>query len=182
MKVFKPLGEEGHELVHAADDRDYETMNVAVNGTPRAATWKPIAVRLVTTGDDGEPLRESDAPWLSANAFVLRRRAAEALAPALRGHWELLPLSCPTADLVVANPLHLVDALDEASSKVQRFKDDNRIFIISKHVFFPERIQGLPIFKIPQLRVSPSYVTEPFVAAWKAAGLRGLTFKQVWAG
>ncbi len=46
----------------------------------------------------------------------------------------------------------------------------------------PDVISGVDIFKIPSLRVSPTYVSERFVERVKAAGLRGLVFNKVWSG
>ncbi|MBI5161266.1 MAG: hypothetical protein HY996_07625 [Micrococcales bacterium] len=53
---------------------------------------------------------------------------------------------------------------------------------ITRHAFRPDVISGLDIFKIPSLRVSPTYVSERFVERVEAAGLRGLVFNKVWSG
>jgi len=37
------------------------------------------------------------------------------------------------------------------------------------------------IFKIPSLRVSPTFVSHRFVDRWKESGLTGLEFERVWA-
>jgi hypothetical protein len=182
MRVFDPIGEEGYELVQPVNPDDFERLNVEVSGTPQGAHWTPVVMKCLTEGDAGEQLLPSDAPWLGAHALLLRPRAVHALSPLLAGHAELLPLECGGEDLVVVNPLHVVDALDERASRVQRFSPSGRIFIIQKHVFVPERISGLPFFKIPSLRVSPTYVTDSFVEQWRKEGLQGIQFRQVWSG
>jgi hypothetical protein len=70
-------------------------------------------------------------------------------------------------------------ALDEASSSTRRFSD-GRIYAIDQHVFRYDAIKGSNAFKIENLRVSPTFVSNRFVDAWYAAGLRGLEFDQVW--
>lgn len=45
----------------------------------------------------------------------------------------------------------------------------------------PDVIGEIDIFKIPNLRVSPTFLSQRFVDRWKASGLTGLEFEQVWA-
>jgi hypothetical protein len=128
--------------------------------------------------DRGKKLKPSDAPWLASYALILRRAAADALAPELLRSGEYLPLSCAEAELVIVNPWNL-DALDENASSVQRFGDGG-IIRIARHVFLPDRLEGVSAFKLPNLRVSPTFVGERVVALWRQSRLRGLVFKQVW--
>jgi hypothetical protein len=58
---------------------------------------------------------------------------------------------------------------------------NGRIMRITRYAFRPEVVAGVDIFKLPSLRVSPTFVSEYFVKAWKAAGLRGLVFNKVWS-
>jgi hypothetical protein len=99
--------------------------------------------------------------------------------PLLSKNGELLPLMCEGAELFVFNPVRLEDALDEAESDVKRFSG-GRIMMITRHAFRPDVINGIDAFKIPNLRVSPTYVGEAFMTRWKNGGLTGLDFKQVW--
>jgi hypothetical protein len=113
--------------------------------------------------------------------MVFRLDAANVLAPFLEKYGELLPLNCEQAELVVFNPLRVVDALDEVTSVVERF-DGGRIWHVDKYVFRGEVVRGLQIFKITSLQPSPIFVGEEFVERWHAAGLKGLEFRQVWEG
>jgi hypothetical protein len=177
MEVFKALNEEGVELAHPVDAKDFETLNLAINGKPQSSTWSPVRMKIVRV-DEGRRLRESDAPWLGGHALILRRRAVEAMSPILHANGELLPLAC-TDELYVFNPTNLLDCFDEKASDLVRFKDSDAIMRISKHVFRPERLAGVDAFKIPNLRVSPLFVTSAFVDQWKAAGLTGLEWRVV---
>ena len=53
--------------------------------------------------------------------------------------------------------------------------------LIKRHVFRADAVMEAPVFKIPNLRVSPRYVGERFVGLWNSAGLKGLDFQEVWS-
>lgn len=178
MRIYTPLGSDGHELCHPVDPCDFEAINVSIDGTPRQSKWKQLTVRVVR--NDGEKdLIESDAPWLGVHALIFRARAVELMKPTLRTFGELLPLKCSDADLWIYNPGRLADALDESASSVLRFKD-GRLMLIQRHVFNANAVRNVDVFKIPNLRVSPTFVGQRFVDRWHASGLKGLEFKQVW--
>lgn len=108
----------------------------------------------------------------------LRRQALGELEALLLSYGELLPLDCAVPDLVIYNPTRVLDALDESASVVERF-DSGQIWLIDRHVFRGKVIAGVDVFKLTSLRVSPTYVSERFVLAVKAVGLRGLAFERV---
>jgi hypothetical protein len=81
--------------------------------------------------------------------------------------------------LFVINPLHVIDALDEMRSDVKRFSS-GRIMKIDRYEFSPMRLPDIPLFKIPNLRASPTFVTDSFVAMWQQSELFGLEFNHVW--
>lgn len=179
VEVFEPDAVDDHELCHPIDPEDFDRFITLIDGEPRAKTWKPIAVEIVHE-DEGRALLESDSPFLGPHALIFRKKAVEAMGPLLRRNGELLPLACDEAELFVFNPTRVLDALDESASDIVRF-DDGSIMTIERHVFRPDAIQGVvDAFKVPRLRASPTYVLESFVDAWQAAGLTGLTFRQLW--
>lgn len=177
--VYVPRSAEAYELCQPCQKDDYERINVMLDGTPRAGSWAPIAVRIVHE-DGGQSLEESDSPWLGSHALVLRPRALEQVRQLLSSRDEVLPLLCDEAVLHILNPMCLETALDEAASTVWRLKS-GRIARISRHVFRVPEVQGRHAFKIQSLRVSPTYVSGDFVRLWRNAGLRGLEFDEVWS-
>lgn len=177
QSVYLPGPAEGHELCHPIQSEDFETINVHVNGLPQRHLWQPLAMRLVKR-DGIVDLLESDAPWLGAHAMVLRPKAMDVVGRMLSDSYEFLPLDCAQATLSVLNP-PLVDALDEATSSVVRFSG-GRIMAISRHSFRPDMLRARHAFKIPNLRVSPTFVSSEFVTRWNDAGLTGLTFTRLW--
>lgn len=176
--IYTPLGSDGFELCHPVDQNDFERIHVEVNGTPRQSRWRPIPVRLVRT-NLGHQLVESDSPWLGGHALIFRTRAVDSMGPVMRAYGELLPLACRNANLWMYNPTRLIDALDEAASSVLRF-NDGRIMLIQRHVFRADGVRGIDVFKIPNLRVSPTFVSQGFVDRWHESGLKGLEFERVW--
>jgi hypothetical protein len=177
--IYIPLGQDGFELCQPVSARDFERINVEINGTPRQSDWKPVPVNLVHT-DQGRTLIESDSPWLGSHALIFKAKAFDLMGPALGGYGEILPLTCSEAKLWIYNTMHVIDALDESASSVLRF-NDGRIMMIQRHVFRAELVGENYVFKIPNLRVSPTFVSQRFVDQWNEAGLNGLEFKQVWA-
>jgi hypothetical protein len=158
---------------------DFETINVQINGAPREQTWRPMAVELVHE-DEGKRLARSDSPWLGSYALIFRKAALGDIQAVLETNGELLPLRCSEAELVIHNPTQILDALDESASSVIRF-DNGRIMMIQQHAFRRDVIRDVDIFKIPNLRVSPTFVSQRFVDQWQDSGLTGLEFEQVWA-
>jgi hypothetical protein len=102
---------------------------------------------------------------------VFSQRAIEALRDLLEPCGEILPLRCHEGTYFAYNVTRLVDALDEAQSELERFSS-GRIMWIERPVFFPDRLAGEVIFKVPQ---SPNrtFVTDPFVRRIWERGLVG---------
>jgi hypothetical protein len=177
MKIYQINGSNRCELCHPEDENDFGTIVNLIDGTERRQTWTPIKMRIIKE-DEGKHLRESDSPWLGQWALMFRPRAVNALSSLLEANGELLPLAVANAELEIYNPRHVVDALDEDESELSRV--NGHISPILKHVFKPGVIRNLPIFKISNLRVSPTFVDQSFVSLWRASGLKGLDFTQVW--
>ena len=79
MYIYIPVHGSGYELCQPINPADYDMIYDLIDGTRRAGTWTPLRMRFIHD-DEGEELRESDAPWLDANALIFRKRAITALA------------------------------------------------------------------------------------------------------
>jgi hypothetical protein len=172
---------DGFEWVLPIDDRDFEVFGEFDDGMPRGSTWRPVRVRLLHEDEGQGPFETSDLPWLGDDVLVLRSRAVDSLATALRDAGELLPLACDEAELWVLNPLSIVDALDESGSDIVRFST-GRVMTVDRWSFDPDRLGSAGIFKVPQLMRGPLLFSESFVESVAAAGLRGIEFNEVWPG
>jgi hypothetical protein len=179
VEVYMPQSADGFEFCYPERQEDFETLNVTIDGTPRKGTWHSPPMHLIRE-DEGKRLAESDSPWLGSHALIFRRQTLGELESLLLSYGELLPIACSEPDLVIFNATRVLDALDERASDILRFSD-GRIMRITRYAFCPDIVAGVDIFKIPNFRVSPTYVSERFVKRVKAAGLRGLVFYKVWS-
>jgi len=178
-EIYVPAPADRYELCQPIDPADFETINIQIDGTPRRTTWRPLQMRLVHE-DEGKVLLASDSPWLGSHALIFRQLATEKLGRVLEPHGELLPLDCSEAALSLFNATQVVDALDEHASSVMRFSN-GKIMHITRYMFRDAAIGPNHIFKIPNLRVSPTFVTKQVAKMWRSAGLRGLEFTKVWS-
>jgi hypothetical protein len=178
--IYEPLSDEGFELCQPVREEDYETISRQICGTARGQSWRPLAMRLVRV-DEGKKLSVSDAPWLGSDALIFRGSVIDRLGDMLRQYGECLPIDCPDAQLWFFNPTTIVDAMDEDVSTLRRFSS-GKIMRVMRYAFRCELVAGVDVFKIPNLQVSPTFVSERFVRAWASAGLRGLVFNKVWSG
>jgi hypothetical protein len=177
-RIFKPSPWEESEIIHPVRPEDFDTITGLINGERRAASWRPIPIKIIRE-DEGRVLTYADSPWFGADALIFRPKAIEVMEPLLSKNGELLPLMCEGAELFMFNPAGLENALDETASTIERFTDGD-IMLILRYVFRPDVIAGIDAFKIANLRVSPTFVSETFVTRWRNGGLSGLDFKQVW--
>jgi hypothetical protein len=176
--IYKPNRSDGYELCQPINSEDFERIIVQVNGIPRQSAWKPIAMQ-IHREDEGRKLLESDSPWLGAHALLFKPRAIDAIGLLLRANGELLPVLCGGTEVLIYNPTRVLDALDEGASSVLRF-GNGQLMMIKRHAFHPEIVKAVDIFKIPNLRNSPTFVGQRFVDLWNSAGLKGLDFERVW--
>jgi hypothetical protein len=178
MSIYVPTPLEGCELCHPVRPEGFEAINVSINGESRSQQWRSPEMQIIRQ-DEGRLLSPSDSPWLGAHALILRPRALDALNVVLAEHGELLPLQCGEDDLVIYNATRVIEALDDRASAITRFLD-GKIMMIKRYAFRADLLRNIHVFKIPNLRVSPTFVSRTFVDAWADAGLDGLGFKQVW--
>jgi len=176
--VFEPAVREGYEWALPVNRADYDVF-LELDGSTRAAGWRSILMELVTVDEHGTPLKPSDFPWLGSHVLIAREPAANLLAARYSQEIELLPLACDDATLLALNARVVVDALDEERSAPERFSS-GRILSLGEPVFVPSRLEGLHIFKIPQMLRGATYVTGDFIKTMKQHGLDGIDFQPVW--
>ncbi|TPJ62173.1 DUF1629 domain-containing protein [Mesorhizobium sp. B2-7-1] len=162
---------EGQEWVLPVDDETYEVF-FGLDGRSLDG-WQPPVMRRV---EEGERLY-SDFPWLGEHAPLLRQAAVDALAATLAPYGELVALRGEKVWLL--NVTKVIDALDEANSRIVRF-DDGDILAIERYAFDAAKIGTAEVFKLP-MRGSPVFVNEVFVERVRNAGLRNVSFEPVWA-
>lgn len=180
-RVFRPIVAEGFEWIQPVRERDLHLL-YDLDGTSRAAKWRPVSVRGLTRDDLGRPLLRADMPWLGGHAIVLDDRAREAVGAILGEAGEFLPLDPVDRDggLWLFNACRIVDALDEASSELVRFPSSGRVMAVKRHVFRGGAVAGLAAFRVPQSR--SLFLSGAVVDAIGRAELRGAAFDLAWRG
>jgi len=177
--VYVPVRADGFELCRPVNRQDSATIDRLINGKRRSASWHPVVVRLIGE-HEGRKLLPSDSPWFGSHALIFGPTARDALGAELHRFGEHLPLECATAELVVYNPVYVVDGLDEDRSVVER-TSDGQIRRIVNLAFRTREIVGLHVFKLLNVPVSPTFVTGRVVELWTQARLGGLEFRKVWS-
>ena len=144
------------------------------DGTPMKRPWSDA--RLEWDSESRAPKPDFDL-LLSVPTF--NSRAMDALRDLLEGNGEILPTTCEGEQLFFYNVTRVIDAFDESNSKITRQPWGNEIWGIDKYTFFPEKLMGVVIFKIP--RCDRVFVTDPFVERVKSSGLKGFWFLRRWS-
>jgi hypothetical protein len=146
------------------------------DGTPIGVDWRPLDISAEDTDDELALLGDHA---LLGTIPVFSERAVAALGDVLRRNGELLSLIYSRQSCLAFNVLTICDALDSSRSKVVRFSS-GRVMLVDEFVFMPERLQGLTIFKIPELLRATVFVTDDFAHRVRSAGLNGFVFREVW--
>jgi hypothetical protein len=176
-RVYQPIMTSGWEWALPSNEDDNLTI-AETFGTPLRARWTPMNFRLIKQDERGRSWKDADLPWIGAHALVLKPRAASVLRDLCLQAGELLPLTCPEADLVAWNVTTVVDALDEEKSKLIRFPG-GRVMSIQQHCFKPPTLEGVVAFRIPQVRTA-IFLSPEFAERAKAARLTGTAFHETW--
>jgi hypothetical protein len=162
--------------IYYQNEDDIVEFNRRFDGTPLGKRWtgkeKFALIR--------EGLPKGDTPGLSSHIPVFSTRAVKVLADFLGRSGEILPIRCDPETYFLFNVTHVIDALDEANSEIERF-DDGGILDIVQYAFVEQKLKGEVLFKMPQDLLGWVYVTDPFVDRVRAAGLKGFKFRLVWS-
>jgi RHS repeat-associated protein len=175
MRVFELRPDvEGFRWLDLVNSGEYNILS-ELNDQPAGSAWKPLAAEWIE--DDlnaGKP--KSDFPTLGTTP-VFSQRAVDALLDLLVENGELLPIRVEDGTYFVYNVTRKVHALDEDRSELVRFSTGG-VMRIARYEFYPDKVEALTIFKIPQSRAKV-FVTEPFVERVYDARLTGFEFTQV---
>ena len=177
-KFFIPIGQEEVEMCQPRGPSGFKSIRLLINGLPKVDEWVPLPMELIHE-DEGKALKYSSSPWLGSHALILRPECLNVIGQDLKSRSELLPIDCPEAEVYFCNPMNIANAFDEQASTIKRF-DGGGIKFIETFNFNKEVVRDIHIFKIPNMRVSPTFVSEEFVDHWCESSLTGLDFELVW--
>ena len=141
-------------------------------GQPMKHDWQPPPVTI-----HGKSLRLCDFVVWMAKAPVCSEKAKLSLEPVIGSFVEFLLLTELRGKPYYAmNVLKIVDCLDVARSEIDYFDHDpKRISAINTFAFLPDRVENVPIFRVPQ-PTSRVFVTQKFADVVVANKLVGASF------
>lgn len=156
------------------DERDNARFQ-EFDGRSMAEKWEPPAVKAADQKDEAATLGDYA---LLGTIPVFSARAVDALGDLLRPNGELLPLLYSRGDVYAYNVTTVVDALDPAASRVTRFAD-GAVMWIDQYVFKQELLDGIAIFKIPELPRGYVFLTESFAERVTTMALAGIECRRL---
>jgi hypothetical protein len=190
MNIYKPGierrpdGQDVYAALLIADQNRLQVPDDVCRDWPVSLdTWVPLpAIRDYSVKDNmTKALGDRVVLGSEVDPIVLSRRALDVLLPQISYSGQVLPLAFEESDYSFFNVTNVIDALDEAGSKIYKFPSSGRIGGIERYVFKPETVRDQWIFKIPQQRSGFVFVTDRFVELVKSSGLTGFEFKLVWS-
>lgn len=142
------------------------------------ASWPPLEVRLIRDGSAGTA--PSDLVMLGVEpAFTAR--AVEALQDLLFPLGQILPLRSPDGEFYLWNVTRMLDAMDEDASDLLRFPSSGRIMVVNRWAFRADVVADAVAFKIPQMPVAYTFVTDAFMQRVQEERLVGFEPRAVWS-
>lgn len=179
MSVYEVIPDERCEWGNFATKEERRAW-VECLGRPLLSRSRP-GVEIVKVVSRGKKLRPLDFVWVGHQMFALRPRAVELLADVWRANGELVPIRTDdSSELFVFNCLNVVDGLDVERSTVARMPA-GWILAVKNYVFRPEVVGDLDLFRVTELPSSAIFVSTRFCERYRAAGLKGLSFKEIWS-
>jgi hypothetical protein len=175
--VFAPHSEPGFEWVAPIDGGDWNVLEDLCDND--GVGWAPMSLRFLREEEIEGPRHAADVPWLGSGLLAMTDRAAALLGPLLTEDGVLLPAESDEGTRWIFHATRVIDALDEAHSLVE-WLPSGKALRVTYPIFFPDRIAHAVVFRIPQFRRSPLYMTAGLVERITNAGLRGTRFEQVW--
>lgn len=178
IAVYDPIGSEGYELCQPKVSSDFLKISALIHGDPLEGDRLP-SMQIIRENEEGKEYLRSDAPWLGGHALVFRDSVSNNL-KGLLGSAKLYKFICDSERLFLCDPPLVENAVIQDESVIDRFAD-GRIMQIRNYVFNPEALRKAGcIFKINEMRVSPTFVTQEFVDFWVSNKLVGLDFNLLW--
>jgi hypothetical protein len=135
------------------------------NGLPLANPSVRLCVKILRDNERNKDLPKSDFPSLASHIPVFSKRAVSVLNELLIANGELVKMDCVDCEepYFAFNVTTTVQALDLDHYELKRFESSGRIMRVIRYCFYPERLKGLTVFKLPELPLQNVFVTDPFV-------------------
>lgn len=162
------------------DESQWSFYNNIWDGSRISRRWKPPVTYPIRTSRSDRRRTVGDLTFLGATIPVLSARAVDLMSDLLMGRAELLPIITNGEAYFAINVTNIVSALDHERSDMERFKSTGDVKWVKHYSFLREMIVDQPIFKIPEMRWSLTYVTDAFIDCVRLHNLTGFAFNDVW--
>jgi len=143
--------------------------------------WNPMKVQL-WEGDKGYKRKEKKKPvadFMSTTLMPLvSLRGRKKIETLIANRVEFLPFETPVGPYYGLH-VRYVDCLDIERAEVLRYKSSGRVMEVTKYAFRWERLEGIHIFRLPELGTSRLFVSDEFKRKVEENGLTGLLFYPV---
>lgn len=168
-----------HDLDAEGPARSLEFNEMLKTTRQFGENWHPLRLEL-WEGEPGKRKKEERKPnadFMGTGLLLdaISGRAKSLLESLIVNQVEFLLLETPVRPYY---GLHVkyVDCLDAKHSAVVRFKSSGRIMEVEKYAFHWDRLEGVNIFRLPELGLSRLFVSDEFKRIVEDNGLTGLEF------
>jgi hypothetical protein len=167
-------------LTLANFDEVFESVYQKFDGWPMKESWPQLYVEGYREEDDEPECSSGDFRYVSglSPGIVLSKHAVDVLGPILVGNGELLPIHYSGAALFFFNVTCLADVLNFDKSDVVCFSTGG-ILTVERYVFDADKIPSNDLFKIAQMPLGDTFVSEKFKEMVEENELEGLLFHPV---
>lgn len=158
-------------------DADLDYLVEVFDGKPIGPRWRPVPMFWETEGR--RPIPDFDK--LASGGMAFSERGVGALRGFLERAGELLPLEVEGGNSYRAfNLTRWSEALDYERSELKRFSDGG-IMRVVRYEFDPAKVARETIFRIADVGVWHTFVTEEFVRVVQKHELTSFHFDLVWS-
>ena len=141
-----------------------------------ADSWQPVDLVLsLGKGEKDKPIADFMSGFVSV---AISGKALGVLTPSLLDQAECLPLNTDAGTYFALN-VTAVNCLDQGHSTLKLFSNSQRIMRVEKYAFYWEKLNGIHIFRLPELGISRLFVSDTFKQAVEENSLTGLLFYPV---
>jgi hypothetical protein len=138
-------------------------------------SWEGITLKA------GKKGKTQDYAFFGGGVPVFNNRSLTALEDLMKGNVQLLDLKVKKYDMEFkfVNVTNVIDAIDYSKS-IARRSLSGKLTSFEKISFLPESVADQNIFKIPEMPVTPVFVSDRFKNTVEFAKLKGFDFIEVW--
>ncbi len=155
---------------------DLSAPHVFFEGKRLAASWQMPEAHI----NPAQPnARVVDMPWFEYGAILCNEKAWSVLQPYIKDEVEVLPVNVEGFHYMLLNPINVIDCLDRNKSSFDVYHKTGRVTRIDHYVFQEDKLDGVYLFKTPELIRTQMYATDSLRSLVLSHSLTGLKFEEL---